>query len=378
MIRQPKKILYFNSWSSAHGGSSTSLLDIVRSLDRRRFDPLVVCPEPGDLPARLSQIGVPVVVHPLSRLNREEGWRFVREVPWYLRFLRRQEVALVHGNTSASRRSLLQATAIARLPYVQHVRNGAKRPHLTLGCRYAARIVVNSNAAATELQADPMFAPKTVTIHNAVDLAAYEARDDRRAELGAATRPIVGFVGQIVPRKGVTTLLRAMRVVVDRFPDAWLVIAGCAPPDDRSYEAECRTLVRQLDLSATVHFVGYRRDVPAWMRTFDVFALPTRAEPFGKVVVEAMAAGCPVVASRVGGIPEIITRPELGTLIEPESDDVLARSIIEFLENRHRARLTAEAGRQHAAAYFSLAGMMDRLQNLYDAVLKERRKTGAA
>lgn len=378
MITQPERILYFNSWSTAHGGSSTSLLDIVRSVDRRRFDPVVVCPEPGDLPARLAEIGVAVVIHPLSRLNREEAWKFLREVPWYLRLLRQQRVALVHGNTSCSRRSLLQATAIGRLPYVQHMRNGAREPGLTLGCRYAARILVNSNSAAAELHADPALAPKTITIHNAVDLAAYEARDDRRAELGGGTRPIIGFVGQIVPRKGVTTLIRAMRSVIDRFPDAWLVIAGCAPPDETAYETECRSLVTQLRMSGNVRFVGYRRDVPAWMRTFDVFALPTRSEPFGKVVVEAMAAGCPVVASAVGGIPEIITGPELGTLIEPDTDAALAQSILAFLENPPHARAVAEAGRQHALEHFGLGGMVGRLQDLYDEILKERRNSQAA
>jgi glycosyltransferase involved in cell wall biosynthesis len=375
---RPRRVLYFNSWSTAHGGSSTSLLDIVRALDRRRFEPLVVCPGPGELPTRLSEIGVPVVTHPLSRLNREEAWKFLREVPWYLGLLHREQVSLVHGNTSSSRRSLLQATAIARLPYVQHIRNGTGRPRLAMGCRYAARVVVNSNDAGRALYADPTLAPKTVTIHNAVDLSAYDGREDRRTELGAGTRPLIGFVGQIVPRKGVTTLLRAMRSVIDRRPDVWLVVVGCAPPDDGTYEAECRSLAGQLGISANVHFVGYRRDVPAWMRTFDVFALPTRSEPFGKVVIEAMAAGAPVVASRVGGIPEIVTRPELGTLIDPDDDNALARAILEFLENRPRALAVAEAGRRHARSHFGLEGMIERLQDLYEQILNTRRRSRAA
>lgn len=376
--RRARRILYFNSWSTAHGGSSTSLLDIVRTLDRRRFDPVVVCPEPGELPARLAEIGVPVVTHPLSRFNREEAWRFVVEIPRYLRLLRKWEIALVHGNTSASRRSLLQATSLAKLPYVQHMRNGAREPRLMMGCRYAARIVANSNEAAAELYADPLLAPKTVTIYNAVDLAAYEERDDRRAEIGAGDRPIVGFVGQIVPRKGLSTLLRAFPAVLARCPDAWLVIVGCAPPAEGGYEESCRALASELGISASVRFVGYRRDVPAWMRTFDVFALATRAEPFGKVIIEAMAAGRPVVASRVGGVPEIITSPDLGTLVEPDAEEALSRGIIEFLTDRTRAARTGQAGRQHTTARFGLTGMMERLQALYDEVLAEHRKTRAA
>jgi glycosyltransferase involved in cell wall biosynthesis len=114
------------------------------------------------------------------------------------------------------------------------------------------------------------------------------------------------------------------------------------------------------------------------MRTFDLFALPTRAEPFGKVVVEAMAAGCPVLASRVGGIPEIISDKKYGTLIDPESESVLATSIIDLLENRDRARAVAEAGRQRAFEEFSLDGMMFRLQDVYDLVLARHRRSRAA
>jgi glycosyltransferase involved in cell wall biosynthesis len=369
----PHRVLYFNSWSTAHGGSATSLLDIVRSLDRRRFDPVVVCPEPGELPNRLAEVGVPVVIHPLSRLNREQVWQFLREVLWYMRFLRQNDVAIVHGNTSSSRRSLLQAAHLAGVPYVQHVRNGMGRPLESVGCRYARRIVVNSNQVGTALRREPTMAHKTVTIYNAVDLAQYDARDNRRIELGSPDGPVVGFVGQIVPRKGVRTLIEAMPAVLRRFPQALLVIVGCAPPDEDEYERSCRERVVELGLESSVRFIGYRRDVAAWMRSFDVFALPTRAEPFGKVVIESMAAGCPVVASRVGGIPEIITSPELGTLIEPDDPDALASAILAYLCDRDRAEATSRIARRHARELFGLQGMIDRLQQLYETVLHERK-----
>jgi hypothetical protein len=198
----PHRVLYFNSWSTAHGGSSTSLLDIVRSLDRRRFDPLVVCPEPGDLPNRLADVGVPVVIHPLSRLNREQAWQFLGEVFWYLRFLRRQDIALVHGNTSSSRRSLLQAAYLAGVPYIQHVRNGMGRPLESVGCRYARRIVVNSNQVGTALRQEPTMAHKTVTIYNAVDLAQYDACDNRRLELGSPDAPLSDLSARSYLEKG--------------------------------------------------------------------------------------------------------------------------------------------------------------------------------
>jgi glycosyltransferase involved in cell wall biosynthesis len=315
---RPRTLLFVNSWSTAHGGSSTSLVDVVTHLDPSRYRPIVMCPVEGDLPRRLRDAGVPVVIAGIHRPTREELARFLVEVPRHWAWLRREGIALVHGNTSASRRSIVQAAVLAGIPYVQHVRNTVHQPS-AYGHHVARRIVCNSDATAKVFHQKASLSRKTISIYNAVDLSQYlHGQDTRRDELGiSGSKPVIGFVGQVVPRKGVTTLIAAMTEVVARVPDALLVIVGCAPPDETEYEAECRRLTTALGLDRHVRFVGYRRDVPAFMRTFDVFALPTRSEPFGKVVIEAMAAGCPVVTTHVGGIPEIVTGPELGTLIAP-------------------------------------------------------------
>ena len=372
--QQPRTLLFVNSWSTAHGGSSTSLLDVVTNLDPARYRPIVMCPVEGELPERLREARVPVVIRGIHRPTREELHRFVVEVPGHWRWLRSNDVALVHGNTSASRRSIVQAAVSAGVPYIQHVRNVVRAPQSNYGYAVAERIVCNSDSSAAVFRDDPAFRGKTVTIYNAVDLSRYtDASDTRRRELLiSASRPVVGFVGQLVPRKGVTTLITAMAEVVSRVPDALLVIVGCAPPDETAYEAECRRLSSSLGLDAHVRFVGYRRDVPAFMRTFDVFALPTRSEPFGKVVIEAMSAGCPVVASRVGGIPEIVTSPELGTLIAPDDPEALATAVLSYLTDARRRREVGQRGAASARSRFGMPSMLNRLQDLYDDVLGRR------
>ena len=204
-----RRVLFFNTWSTAHGGSATSLIDIASNLVTTKYTPLVVCPAPGDLPARLQKAGIPVVLHPLSSLRAGEAARFLRELPWYMRFLGRHRIDLVHGNTGGSRRSLVLASWLCGIPYVQHVRNPVKDTRNGFAFRIAARIITNSNAIAAPLRADPRFASKTVTVHNAVDLSLYDPTFDRRDELGAGDRPIIGFVGQLVPRKGTKVLIEA-------------------------------------------------------------------------------------------------------------------------------------------------------------------------
>ena len=368
-VCEPRSVLFVNSWSSAHGGSSTSLLDVVAHLDPTRYRPVVMCPDEGELPERLREAGVPVVVRGIHRPIREEVHRFLVEVPLHWQWLRSRRIALVHGNTSASRRSIVQASTLAGIPYIQHVRNTANPS--AYGCHAASRIVCNSDATAAVLRRDQTLSPKTVTVYNAVDLRRYDdEHDTRREELGIGpSRPVVGFVGQLVPRKAVTTVIEAMATVVSRLPDALLVIAGSAPPDETEYEAECRRLVTTLRLENQVRFVGYRRDVPALMRTFDVFAFPTRAEPFGKVVIEAMAAGCPVVASRVGGIPEIVTDARLGTLISPDNAAELSAGILEYLTNPERHGEVSRNGAVSVRARFGMDAMLQRLQSIYDDLL---------
>ena len=379
MTRTPARtILFVNSWSTAHGGSSTSLIDVVTNLDSARYRPIVMCPTEGELPTRLRDVGIPVLVRGIHRPTREEFDRFLLEVALHWRWLRSEGIALVHCNTSASRRSIVQAAVSAGIPYVQHVRNVVRDPQSSYAYHVAQRIVCNSDSSAAVFRSDVSFRAKTMTLYNAVDLSRYDTdRDTRREELAiSASRPVIGFVGQIVPRKGVTTLIAAMPEVIARVPEALLVVVGCAPPDELEYEAECVRLTNSLGLGGHVRFVGYRRDVPAFMRTFDVFALPTRSEPFGKVIIEAMAAGCPVVASNVGGIPEIVTSGDLGTLISPDDPAALSAALLSYLTDARRHREVADRAASSVHARFGMDTMLQRLQSLYDDVLG-RRDAGA-
>ena len=165
VTRTPARaILFVNSWSTAHGGSSTSLIDVVTNLDSARYRPIVMCPTEGELPARLRDVGIPVFVRGIHRPTREEFHRFLLEVPLHWRWLRSEGIALVHGNTSASRRSIVQAAVAAGVPYVQHVRNVVKDPQSSYAYHVAQRIVCNSDSSAAVFRSDASFRAKTMTL----------------------------------------------------------------------------------------------------------------------------------------------------------------------------------------------------------------------
>jgi len=369
------RILYVHGRSTCHGGSPTSLLDIVTHLDRDRFEPLVLCPAAGELSERLGEVEVPVVTRQFVELKRETALQFGLDVAWYHRWLRRESIALVHVNTLDWRPSVVLAARLRGIPCVQHVRNLPHQERRNFSFRWANRIITVSDDVGRPFREDPLFRDKTRTIYNPVDLSCYEDHEDRRPDIAADGRPVIGFVGQLKAGKGVHTLIEALSRVLERHPTALLVIVGCDPSETGDYERECRRLAEERRIEPQVIFTGFRRDVPAWMRTFDVFVLPTRYETFGKVVIEAMAAGCPVVASAVGGIPEILCRPELGTLIPPDDPEATAQAIIRYLQEPELARKVGDAGREHVRKHFSLDAMMRKLESLYDELLAGSRPT---
>ena len=372
---QPKRVLLVNPWSSCHGGTSMVLLDMVTHLDRKRFDPLVLCPEPGELPERLADLGVPVALHSITALAKETLLRFAFELVWYRGYLRRQRINLIHFNGAKWRASVAAAARICGIPYVAHVHNRTCSARDNFSWRWAERVIPVSDAAGKSFYADAVFRHKTETVYNGVDLSRFDiAGRNNRHEIDAGDRPVVGFVGHIVPGKGLHTLIEAMRMVVETCPTAILVVVGCAIREGSDYEQQCRQLVNDRNLGSQSVFVGFRQDIPAWMRTFDVFVLPTLSEMCPKVIIEAMAAGRPVVASAVGGVPEIVSRPELGTLVPPDEPKATAQAILRYLTDPELAGKVGQAAAKHVHDHFGVQSMVRRIESIYDEVLASSKR----
>lgn len=366
----PKRVLLVNPWSSCHGGTSMVLLEFVKHLDRSRFEPVVLCPKPGELTERLEEIGVPYVVHRLPGLTKEAIPRFLRESFWYWRWLRGEGFDLIHLNGPKWKSCIAWAARLCRIPLVVHVHNPARHVEKNFSLRWAQRIMPVSDAVGQSLYQSPLYKHRTLTLHNGVELDRFAmGGPDHRSKITFPNQTLIGFVGQIVPRKGLVTLLKAMPQVLARHTNVRLLIVGCAPSGEEAYESECRILVKQLQIENHVEFLGFKRDVDRWMRTFDLFVLPTRSEPFGKVIIEAMTAGCPVIASRVGGIPEIIQDEKHGTLIPPDDPGSLATAILEYLDNPDRRESVSKAGCQHVRENFSIEAMITKLESVYTDVI---------
>jgi len=201
-------------------------------------------------------------------------------------------------------------------------------------------------------------------IHSGVDVDRFQ---NAQVDLGAKRRelglrpgaPLVGCVARLVPVKGVDCLLEAVPMIRSSVPAATVVFVGDGPMRPRLEER-----ARLLGLNGAVAFLGLRRDVPELMPLFDVVVLPSLNEGMGRAAVEALAAGRPVVGSRVSGIQDIVTDEETGFLVPPADPSALARAIVRCLTDPAGASAMGRKGQTAAQAY-SVDRMIDKIERLY-------------
>jgi len=299
-----------------------------------------------------------------------------------LRWFRREAPAIVH--TLSSKAGLLGrwAARMAGVPIIIHTPHGhVFHGHFGAGLsrlflvmerlsdRVTDHLVCLTQGELGDYVRLSVAGPgKTSVIHSGVDLqrfrTAFTPPTVTRNRVGIDARAlVVGTVGWLLPIKGPEVLLDAMTLVWEHRPDIELVYVGKG-----DLEESLRARVRQMDVAHLVHFVGWRNDIPDLMHSFDLFVLPSRNEGMGRVVVEAMAAGLPVVASCTGGLPDLVADGQNGLLVPPGDAPSLGRAILKLSDRPDLRQRMGDESRRRAEA-FSLEQMVDKLDALYGRLL---------
>ena len=232
-------------------------------------------------------------------------------------------------------------------------------------------VIVVSEAQASFLEsAERLPRRKMVVIGHGIDGVSPSASRPvaMRAPGLPAFDPLVGAVGRLSHEKGQVVLLRALPAILAAFPRAGLVLAGDGPS-----RPELESEARRLGISEHAVFLGFRGDVPALLGAFDLFVQPSMYEGFGISLLEAMAAGLPIVASRVGGIPEIVEDGTTGVLVPPQRPEALAAAIVGLLRDRDEARRLGEAAARSARERHSLQSVAAKVDALYREILERKR-----
>lgn len=183
---------------------------------------------------------------------------------------------------------------------------------------------------------------------------------------------VVSIIARLSPWKGHRVLLRAFRQVIQQRPNAHLLVVGDPGFWEAQYEDDLKTLADQLGLADNVHWLGFREDIQKLLALTDVVVLPSENEPFGMVLVEAMAAEKPVIATRAAGPLEIVKDGETGLLVEIGDEDELAGAIERLVSDTELARKMGEAGRKRALEHFDISRLLKQLYDIYRQLHREQ------
>lgn len=383
------RVLYV-SHTGVVGGAEWSLLELMAGM-RERVDVALACPA-GELASLAAAQGVRTfAIRPVPLGFRVDPVATARGVVRAVgatidiaQAARRSRADLVHANSVRAGIAAIGARAGGAPPPLVHVRDtlpdsALGRTTAALVRRGALLVLANSHFTATHVS--PNGSGTVRVVYNGFDLERYSDvevdREEVRRRLGLeAESAVIGVVAQLTPWKGQDDAIRTLALVRKERPNTHLVLVGEAKFRDRStsydnisYEASLRRLAERLDVADAITFLGERRDVPTLLPAFDIVLVPSRHEPFGRSVVEAMAAGTPVIATRVGGPSEVIADGENGLLLPPATPDLWAEAVLELLgDHRRRARLAAEAV-QTVRSRFGRDRQLEQMTALYREAL---------
>ncbi|HWI61032.1 MAG TPA: glycosyltransferase family 4 protein [Symbiobacteriaceae bacterium] len=353
------RVLHICSDTNIGGAGRYVLSLLTQPAIAGQFETAVACPE-GDLAAAVRRAGLPVFLYPGA--NTSFSWQALRSLTTHMRTWRPQ-VAHTHGSLAGR---VAAALGGARIVYTKHglaaaeeqaiqVRGAGRLAKKAAVALFADRIVAVSEAVKRSLVAQGADPGRVRVIPGGVDLSAFGAP-------APLVPGVLSALGRLQTEKGFDVLLRAMAELKG---EARLLLGG-----EGLLEAELPRLAAELGVADIVEFRGFVTDVPRFMAASGLFVLSSRSEGLGLVLVEAMAAGRPVVATRVGGVPEVVVDGETGLLVPPEDPGALAAAARRLLSDPALAARMGEAGRRRAQVVFSAGRMAELTAALYEELIR--------
>ncbi len=354
-------ILYTTSFETMAGGGQWSLYYLIKHLDKRRFHPIVLCPGEGELAERMREIGAEVLFLKMGRirhLNPLVVWRL-------LSFIKENSIDLIHTDSTTETFYCGIAAGIRGIPLVWHIRvdEGGGFLYRVLSM-LATRIIIVSQALRMGfpwLRSDDRLA----IIYNAIDLEDFDSSSTSpiRKELeikGGET--LLASIGRIEEKKGHEILISAMKDI----KDARLVIIGRG---EAGYINRLKALSESYGISDRVFFMGYREDIPSILKEIDILVVTSFTEGFSRAILEAMAAGKPVIATDVGGNREAVADGLTGYIVPPGDSNALVNRIKDLINAPEKRERMGRAGRKRVEEEFTIEKNIEKVEGIYRELL---------
>ena len=355
------------------GGAEQHLLSLAKHLDRKQFELDFYCIiEGGELIKDFQKLGYyPKIFHGAYNYKR----RFPYDIKQILRLSRtfkQKKYDIVHTHLYAADVIGITAAILAGIPrIVKSVHNignwktKKKILHDRILSKFIDRVVCCSESVREfTLRQERLKRDKTITIYQGIDMAKFNVKINRTEyikKIGLNPNfKTVGTVARLVPIKGHVYLLEAIPLILKSCPDTQFLLIGDGPLKEKLYSS-----IKDKPYKEKIHFLGSRSDIPELLSLLDVFVLPSLSEGLGIVILEAMAAQLPVVASRIDTIAEAVIDKQTGFLVETANAEQLAAMIIQLLMNDELRKKMGENGKERVKTHFSMSEMIQQIQKLY-------------
>ena len=370
----PRRVLYL-AWAPFFSGAERALLLTLRALDPARYEPIVLAGTEGEFAEQVRALGIPCQVADLRPFDAKHPLVSMQSIAAVVRAATRYDVSVIHSNEVPSFQPGGYAARMLRIPSVTHVRffDRTAGYRWFLRSKFSSALFVSESLLTSAIAESPeLFSGRSSVLYDAVEPRSnWSAHEQREARLSLGLpvdRTVVALTGQIAEVKGIWDFVDAARILASRGADPFFAVLG----DDLKTGGRLRTAMEErvatLGLTARFKFLGFRKNAPELVQAFDIIAVPSHVEPLGNATLEAMAAGRPVVGSRVGGIPEMVVDGETGALVPSSNAPALAAAIERLVNDVGLRAAMSHNARARATTQFGLAVHGARLQAHYDAL----------
>lgn len=366
------RVLFINE-ASFIGGAETNLLSILRAAPRSSIEPVaVLLPWEGPLAEEIRWLGIPVGFVRYHKFSLRNPYLYVQTLWQISTWIWRTRAEVIHLNHQWLVEYAVQAGRITRRPTVCYMRGWKEDAFLATHSKWLSNVnttIADSEAVRRLLLDWSIPSSKVVTIYSGIDTQCYEmaySTGKLRYSLGITQEtPLVGCIARLAPEKGLEDLLQAALYVAKRISDVLFIFIGSDESHNGTYRQSLENYATKLGIRNKVVFTGFRKDIPELLQELDVVTLPSHTESLGLSVLEALAASRIVVATSVGGVPEMIADNQNGFLVPPKQPRALAQALIRALELSPERRTEMSQKARQSSWDFDIQTQVSRLEVLY-------------
>lgn len=383
-------VLFLHNGVEISGGER-SLLSLWQSLDRSRFSPVAVLPEKGAFSEQAGAAGVPVEILSVPPLKLWFTPAFAQSGQALGQLVEARGIDVIHSYSPRnnilacqvrSKVNRMKKEAKKRVSVIWHERNLLNKGEIDLSkwlSSWPDAFVCNSRAVAARFADMKGYSQRVSVIHNGVDAQFFqpcpkEEKEKIKASLGWQGRRIIGLVSNLNRRKGVDEFLRIAAELAKSDSQLFFVVVGGSFGGKRTEQIdELRSISSKLGIGNKVVFTGFVADVQKYLKVFDVFCAVTRREACSRALLEAMAAGLPVVAVNEGGNSELVENGLTGVLVPPDNIMDFSTALRDLLSNKARLEQYSAAARKRVMSCFDLRVNVSATCALYDRLVRSNR-----